>query len=584
MFKTKENVCLRGAILFLFLTLCGEGWSQGEDITLTEAERTVILYAPTKQVEDSISKYYTYGSYDLLFKYSSHYLERGIRENNDAIKYMAHYNLADFYYYSKYTDLKKHYFHANATLQAAEILEEPAQIIQALHIKGSALEELGQYKDAFKDYYRSLTLSKEHKLLVSEIRSRTYLGHIKIRLEEFVEGIHIHEDILNLLEQQIYKERYKDVDYYEIYINVLNGLGICQRDVNDNQMAINTFKKGLSFLESQKVYSPGLKFIIQTNLGKAYANLGNYTKAEAYLNESKDFFSERLNKSNGYFQNVFFRSELLKKQGKSKEALLLLEESFEYLNENEFPPKLLYICDLAINLSKDLNDKEKENKYHRIKTNAIEAIHSNKTEARRLENEELSQENKTLTSENIKTNTILKKTIILIGILSLFIFGLSFLYVRKNILNKKKFDLLVAKMNRPAEEKDDTPVTLTIADEKTKVILEKLQKLEKKYFFIHQDCTLHNTAKKLKTNTTYLSKIINTHKQKTFNEYLNEYRINYVLRQINESSKFRMYTISAIAQELGYKSTNTFTNAFKKHTGLNPSFYIKQIGRNKKAS
>ena len=89
-------------------------------------------------------------------------------------------------------------------------------------------------------------------------------------------------------------------------------------------------------------------------------------------------------------------------------------------------------------------------------------------------------------------------------------------------------------------------------------------------------------AKKVKTNTTYLSKIISTYKQKKFFEYINELRIEYVLKRLKEDSKFRNYSIKHIAEEIGYKSTNSFTKYFKAHTKLYPSYYIKNLEDNTK--
>jgi len=36
-------------------------------------------------------------------------------------------------------------------------------------------------------------------------------------------------------------------------------------------------------------------------------------------------------------------------------------------------------------------------------------------------------------------------------------------------------------------------------------------------------------------------------------------------------------------QECGFKNANSFTRAFKKNTGLYPSYFIKQLGKEKQA-
>ncbi|MBP1221930.1 helix-turn-helix domain-containing protein [Flavobacterium sp. 1355] len=110
-------------------------------------------------------------------------------------------------------------------------------------------------------------------------------------------------------------------------------------------------------------------------------------------------------------------------------------------------------------------------------------------------------------------------------------------------------------------------------------ILDKLIKLEEKKLFLRQDFTLHNVAKRLKTNTAYLSKIVNSELDKNFSSYVNELRINYIIIELKNNAKLRSYSINAIAEEIGYKSPESFTKYFKVATGISPSIYIKKINQ-----
>lgn len=114
-------------------------------------------------------------------------------------------------------------------------------------------------------------------------------------------------------------------------------------------------------------------------------------------------------------------------------------------------------------------------------------------------------------------------------------------------------------------------------------ILDKLIKLEEKKLFLKQDFTLHNVAKRLKTNTAYLSKIVNSELDKNFSSYVNELRINYIIIELKNNAKLRSYSINAIAEEIGYKSPESFTKYFKIATGISPSIYIKKINQMKES-
>ena len=117
----------------------------------------------------------------------------------------------------------------------------------------------------------------------------------------------------------------------------------------------------------------------------------------------------------------------------------------------------------------------------------------------------------------------------------------------------------------------------TIKDYTITEILDGLIKLEKKQYYLKQECTLHNVAKKLKTNTAYLSKIVNSELGKNFSAYINDLRINYVLIELKNNKRLRSYSIAAISEEVGYKSPDSFNKYFKEATGLTPSIFIKKI-------
>jgi YesN/AraC family two-component response regulator len=75
-----------------------------------------------------------------------------------------------------------------------------------------------------------------------------------------------------------------------------------------------------------------------------------------------------------------------------------------------------------------------------------------------------------------------------------------------------------------------------ISIEKGKMkILEKLMVLEKRLDYLKPDFT-QQTAKKIKTNTSYLSSVVNNHYNKSFSEYLNELRIKYVIDEVSNAT------------------------------------------------
>ena len=81
-------------------------------------------------------------------------------------------------------------------------------------------------------------------------------------------------------------------------------------------------------------------------------------------------------------------------------------------------------------------------------------------------------------------------------------------------------------------------------------------------------------ANMLDISACYLSSMINNILNKSFLDFVNEYRIIDVKRNLN-SKAFAHYTIVSIGLEAGFNSKSAFYAAFKKHTGLTPLQYKK---------
>ncbi|MBC5834991.1 AraC family transcriptional regulator [Flavobacterium sp. F372] len=126
-------------------------------------------------------------------------------------------------------------------------------------------------------------------------------------------------------------------------------------------------------------------------------------------------------------------------------------------------------------------------------------------------------------------------------------------------------------------DKTETQPKQIIDDELIEKIVLGLKKIEKKETFLDPNFKLAFVAKKLNTNTAYLSQYFNQVMQKTFSEYTQELRIQYVLQKLIDAPYFRKYTLQAIAEEVGYKDANTFVRVFKKQTGRSPNYYIEKL-------
>ena len=79
----------------------------------------------------------------------------------------------------------------------------------------------------------------------------------------------------------------------------------------------------------------------------------------------------------------------------------------------------------------------------------------------------------------------------------------------------------------------------------------------------------------LKISKKDLSQLIINLYNKNFNQFINEKRINTVLKKF-KNSDWLNYSLEGVALEVGFKSRTTFIKAFKEKTGITPSEYKKR--------
>ncbi|OXA77971.1 Helix-turn-helix domain-containing protein [Flavobacterium aquidurense] len=120
-------------------------------------------------------------------------------------------------------------------------------------------------------------------------------------------------------------------------------------------------------------------------------------------------------------------------------------------------------------------------------------------------------------------------------------------------------------------------VNLSIDEAKENKIVEKLLALENKLEYLNADFTLPYVAKKIKTNTTYLSYVVNKRFGKSFGEYSNELKINYVINEMITNHMYRKYSTQAIAESVGFKNAVSFAKSFRKRTGVSPAQFASNI-------
>ncbi|AXY72582.1 AraC family transcriptional regulator [Paraflavitalea soli] len=87
--------------------------------------------------------------------------------------------------------------------------------------------------------------------------------------------------------------------------------------------------------------------------------------------------------------------------------------------------------------------------------------------------------------------------------------------------------------------------------------------------------SLDELAGELNLPGRYVSYLINTYHAANFHHYINGWRVQEVIRKINDPAE-RHKTLLALALEAGFSSKSSFNQVFKDHTGKSPSQYFRQ--------
>jgi YesN/AraC family two-component response regulator len=197
--------------------------------------------------------------------------------------------------------------------------------------------------------------------------------------------------------------------------------------------------------------------------------------------------------------------------------------------------------------------------------------------AQRLREEQLLTER--IRSEGYRRNLIIVAiALLLIG------FGMVRYYV---LYRKKKtaYHELALKLQAWAQSSDVKMLESFVEAEKQNDVAEDydlaLMKEIEQVILEHKlyrdaELSIDLLARKLGAKRLYVSNAINHCMKKSFNTFINEYRIKEAIRLLSTNA-LHTYTIESIGMDVGFNNRQHFHRVFKKTTGLSPLDFKKNI-------
>lgn len=510
----------------------------------------------------------------LRFIYIDKFIEKAKKENN-ILSLKAGY----FYRYNSSKNDSVKLQSLNHILEISETNPDPIFTPIAHNGKAYFYRARRDFKKALDAFLKANEYAKNENDKRCFFQSNLQIGILKDRIGNHKEALKIHKENINFAETN------NDIISQKDNLNAVFALAFTYKNLK--QLDSATYFNDYGMKKSKENNFSDLYHYFLLNKGIIQFLKENYPEAKKLLDSAKHFFSNNKHLPNTAEAN-FYLGKVELEFGHTKKAIFHLKKVDSIFDKmNDLIPEIRETYYILSEHYKSQKDVINQLKYIQKLIQADSILNSNYIYIN--ENLKYKYDIPKYTAEKeelIKSLEIQSKSKNYYFLLVLLLaFGVIVYLIKRQLTLKNRFNSLIkeqAKEEPKTNKNQIGEIELDIPEDILKNIINSIKEFEKKNQFIDSKITLTSLAKKFNTNTTYLSKTINHLKNKNINSYLNDLRIDFAVEKIKNDSKFRKYTIKAIASDVGFKSSETFSKTFVKKTGLRPSYFIKQIEKSEK--
>ncbi|WP_108803281.1 response regulator transcription factor [Aquimarina sp. Aq107] len=425
------------------------------------------------------------------------------------------------------------------------------------------------------DYYnKGLNIAYKYNNTRNQFIANSGKAIILKRMEKLDKALKVCKNSLNILE----KSEDKNTKNHVRMLTIISEIYLDQKKYDS---VLHYTDLGL-IISKELDYSIG-SIDLYTKKGIVALNKNEQAEAWQYFRKAeKILIKNEVTQKKSILNLYYFIAKSLYKEKEYDSAISYLNSCISILEEKD--SRNIRALDIYILLANCYTETGKTNeamhwfqKINKLKDQFQDAKDKTITQLYNQEIDDLKNQIEIHKNKEIRQERYKELAFFILLIVSVVLFFIVLKYFRNQKNNKKRFNELIEKINVLESKEKNLAQAVVINDDKVTAVLKGLEKLENQEYFLNTDCDLRSMSKKVKTNTTYLSKIIKTHKATSFNDYINNLRIEYALKRLKNDKKFRSFSVKSIALEIGYKTDNSFTKHFKSKTGLNPSYYIKKI-------
>ena len=529
------------------------------------------------------------------------YIEKSKWEKNDESLIYA------YRYASKFYSAPENYKYADSALFVGQKSKNKKLLTDAYLNKGVVLMDNSHYKEALDNILiankYSLELNNDYitnKTIYYIAQNKIYLGLYEDANKEL--KICINYFRKNLTNNELGKD-------YEIYY-IYSLMSLIDSNTRIGQHSSNQllFKEAYNYLKlkNKEQYFP---YFISSEGTDAFYNK-DYNKAIKKLSEAIKLYNDQW----PHVTEIFYLGLSNWKLGRQGVAVKYFEEiDKEYERSKKLNPEFRSAYELLIKYNDSIGNTDKQLEYINKLMSLDRSYEKNYKYLYTKINKEYDTQ-KLITEKNriessLKTQRAIISSLLLIAVIIISLVGYRYYHLQK--VYKDRFNEIIAKKDvdsttnlpqekalevKPSSEADFSikPKNFFDVEYYNKIpglnplfvesILNQLHVFEKENKFLDNQISQKMLSESLGTNSTYLSKIINVYKGKSFNHYINDLRIDYIIEFMKNDAKYLNIDVKELATMAGFANAISFSDNFQRKYQIKPSFFIKMMKENMRSS
>ncbi|NCS89200.1 MAG: tetratricopeptide repeat protein [Ignavibacteria bacterium] len=453
---------------------------------------------------------------------------------------------------------------------------------------------IGKYDEGVKYFIKSIEQSEKAGEENTKFLAMNNLAVSYAIMGKFSKAIEMFKKLIPLAEK-IEPEK----NLVSLYINI----GICFNGLGDFKSAEESFRSSYKLTRNKNTF---LNAASANNLSLALLNQNKLKEALPFAGEAYNY-SKELQQNDLMLEAMTNLANIYHKMGQNQKAIELTFEGIKLADSIEAKLQKqnflgnLYLYHEALGNYKESLDYYK--KYSAMKDSLLnestqkEILKLNTQFETERKEKELILKNKEIEEKNL----IITFAVVLFLAVSVLLAVIIYLYRKRNLAFKnlvqlnidiirkeKKLNAVKAFLSESKFVKLDTREKLqaifedldsekykysSLSDSKKIEMVEKLNKfMNEDKVYLHKDISIEKLAAMMDVNAKYLSQIIHEVHNENFANFVNEYRIKDAKSFLSDRN-YDYLSIEGISELSGFYSKQSFNTAFKKLTGMTPSFY-----------